>query len=54
MKFNRRSTFFLSDFEPIDAVVTDAQAPELLVNVLRGKGIEVVVAPPAATAAAAR
>lgn len=54
MKFNRRSTFFLSDFEPIDAVVTDAQAPEPLVNALRAKGIDVVVAPPAATAAAAR
>jgi DeoR/GlpR family transcriptional regulator of sugar metabolism len=54
MKFNRRSTVFLSDFEPIDAVVTDAQAPEQLVNALRSKGIDVVVAPAAAPAAAAR
>jgi DeoR/GlpR family transcriptional regulator of sugar metabolism len=43
-KFNRRSTFFLSDFEPIDLVVTDSQAPETLVTALRAKGIEVVVA----------
>jgi DeoR/GlpR family transcriptional regulator of sugar metabolism len=46
-KFNRRSTFFLSDFEPIDLVVTDAQAPEALVTALRTKGIGVVVAPAA-------
>jgi DeoR/GlpR family transcriptional regulator of sugar metabolism len=54
MKFNRRSIFFLSDFEPIDTVVTDAQAPEALVNALRSKGIEVVVAPLPTAAAAAR
>ena len=46
-KFNRRSTFFLSDFGPIDSVVTDAQAPEALVATLRAKGIEVLVAPAA-------
>jgi DeoR family fructose operon transcriptional repressor len=51
-KFNRRSTFFLSDFEPIDLVVTDAQAPEPLVAALRTKGIEVVVAPAAIPVAA--
>jgi DeoR/GlpR family transcriptional regulator of sugar metabolism len=51
-KFNRRSTFFLSDFEPIDLVVTDAQAPETLVIALRTKGIEVVVAPAAIPVAA--
>lgn len=51
-KFNRRSTFFLSDFEPIDSVVTDAQAPEALVATLRAKGIEVLVAPAAAPLAA--
>ena len=51
-KFNRRSTFFLSDFEPIDAVVTDAQAPEALIATLRSKGIEVIVAPAAALLAA--
>jgi len=51
-KFNRRSTFFLSDFEPIDSVVTDAQAPEALVATLRLKGIEVMVAPAAAPLAA--
>ena len=54
MKFDRRSTFFLSDFEPIDVVVTDAQAPEPLVAALRAKGIDVVVAPAVAAPAAAR
>jgi len=43
-KFNRRSTFFLSDFEPVDTVVTDSEAPEPLVAALRASGIEVVVA----------
>ncbi|HUL52675.1 MAG TPA: DeoR/GlpR family DNA-binding transcription regulator [Opitutaceae bacterium] len=51
-KFNRRSTFFLSDFEPIDSIVTDAQAPEALIASLRSKGIEVIVAPLAAQLAA--
>ena len=45
-KFNRRSTFFLSDFSAVDVVVTDAKAPEPLVTALRAKGLEVVVAPP--------
>lgn len=50
-KFDRRSTFFLSDFSVIDTVVTDGLAPETLVATLRTKGIEVVVAPvPAAVA----
>ena len=44
-KFGRRSTFFLCDFTDIDTVVTDAKAPESLVEFLRAKGIEVVVAP---------
>ncbi|HWA10097.1 MAG TPA: DeoR/GlpR family DNA-binding transcription regulator [Opitutaceae bacterium] len=46
-KFGRRSTFFLSDFSAVDVVVTDAQAPADLVSELRGKGLEVVVAPAA-------
>jgi len=44
-KFGRRSTFFLCDFTDIDIVVTDSKAPESLVEILRAKGIEVVVAP---------
>ena len=52
-KFNRRSTFFLSDFGPVDTVVTDSEAPEPLVTALRSKGIEVVVAPAAPAAAPA-
>jgi DeoR/GlpR family transcriptional regulator of sugar metabolism len=51
-KFGRRSTFFLSDFESVDVVVTDTEAPEALVNALRVKGIEVVLAPIPAAAAA--
>ncbi len=43
-KFNRRSTFFLSDFGMVDTVVTDVLAPEALIAVLRSKGIEVIVA----------
>jgi len=44
-KFGRRSTFFLSDFSAVDAVVTDAQAPEPMVAALRAQGLEVVLAP---------
>jgi len=51
-KFNRRSTFYLSDFGPVDSVVTDSQAPEALIATLRSKGIEVIVAPAAAQLAA--
>ena len=47
-KFDRRSTFFLSDFSKVDTVVTDGRAPEALVATLRSKGIDVVVAPVAA------
>jgi DeoR/GlpR family transcriptional regulator of sugar metabolism len=47
-KFDRRSTFFLSDFSAVDTVVTDSLAPEPLIGALRAKGIEVVVAPVAA------
>ena len=44
-KFNRRSTFFLSDFSMVDVVVTDSLAPEALIEELRARGIEVVIAP---------
>ena len=48
-KFGRRSTFFVSDFSAVDVIVTDAAAPESLVLALRAKGLEVIVAPPAAS-----
>ncbi|HVT71753.1 MAG TPA: DeoR/GlpR family DNA-binding transcription regulator [Lacunisphaera sp.] len=44
-KFGRRSTFFLADFADVDVVVTDAAAPAPLVDALRAKGLEVIVAP---------
>jgi DeoR family fructose operon transcriptional repressor len=49
-KFGRRSTFFLSDFDAVDVIVTDAQAPESLVSALRARNLEVVVAPAASSA----
>ncbi len=50
-KFGRRSVTFLCDLESVDAVVTDAAAPADLVEQLRGKGVEVVVAPAATSSA---
>lgn len=44
-KFGRRSVTPLSGLERIHTIVTDAQAPAELVEQLRGKGIEVIVAP---------
>jgi DeoR/GlpR family transcriptional regulator of sugar metabolism len=44
-KFDRRSTFFLSDFSRVSTIVTDGRAPESLLAALRSKGIEVMVAP---------
>src|SRR6266581_1903304 len=44
-KFGRRSVTPLCDLEPIDAIVTDSKAPPELVEQLRAKGIEVIVAP---------
>lgn len=46
-KFGRRSVTPLCDLEPIDIIVTDSQAPGELVEQLRAKGIEVIVAPSA-------
>lgn len=43
-KFDRRSTFFLTDFAPVDVVVTDAAAPKALVAELRRKSLQVVIA----------
>lgn len=44
-KFGRRSVAPLCDLQPIDVVVTDSRAPADLVQELRQRGIEVVVAP---------
>jgi len=49
-KFGRRSVTPLCDLEPIDTIVTDSEAPPDLVQALRDKGIEVIVAPPNGTA----
>lgn len=43
-KFGRRSTFFLCDYTAVDVIVTDRAAPAELVETLRGKGVEVVLA----------
>jgi DeoR family glucitol operon repressor len=43
-KFGRQSVSPLCDLEPIDVIVTDNQAPNGLVQQLRARGIEVVVA----------
>jgi DeoR family transcriptional regulator, fructose operon transcriptional repressor len=43
-KFGRQSVAPLCTLEPIDVIVTDAQAPGELVQQLRAAGIEVVVA----------
>jgi len=43
-KFGRRSVSPLCDLEPIDTIVTDSKAPVELVEQLRARGIEVVVA----------
>jgi DeoR/GlpR family transcriptional regulator of sugar metabolism len=44
-KFGRRSVLPLCDLEPIDVIVTDSAAPPEMVEQLRQKGIEVIVAP---------
>ncbi len=46
-KFGRRSVTPLSGLEEIDTIVTDNAAPTELVEGLRAKGIEVIVAPSA-------
>ena len=43
-KFGRRSTFFLCDFTLVDTIVTDRGAPAELVNALRAKDVEVILA----------
>jgi DeoR/GlpR family transcriptional regulator of sugar metabolism len=44
-KFGRRSVLPLCDLEPIDVIVTDSGAPAEMVEQLRQRGIEVIVAP---------
>lgn len=44
-KFGRRSVTPLCDLDPIDTIVTDHRAPTDLVEALRQRGIEVIVAP---------
>lgn len=44
-KFGRRSVLPLCGIECIDTIVTDSQAPQELVQQLRDRGVEVIVAP---------
>ena len=44
-KFGRRSVLPLCDLESVDVIVTDSEAPSDLVEALRGRGLEVVIAP---------
>jgi DeoR family transcriptional regulator, fructose operon transcriptional repressor len=45
-KFGRRSVSFMCGLDVIHTIVTDSAAPANLVEDLRGKGLEVIVAPP--------
>jgi DeoR/GlpR family transcriptional regulator of sugar metabolism len=47
-KFNRKSLLPLCDLDSVDIIVTDSAAPGDLVQALRERGIEVVVAPASA------
>jgi DeoR family fructose operon transcriptional repressor len=49
-KFGRKSVLPLCDLDCIDTIVTDSGAANELVTALRERGIEVVVAQPAAEA----
>jgi len=44
-KFGRRSVSQLCDLSKVHTIVADSQAPAELIEQLRAKGIEVVVAP---------
>src|SRR6266852_5046862 len=52
-KFGRKSVLPLCDLDCVDTIVSDNAAPAELVQQLRSRGIEVVVASPAGTDAAA-
>jgi DeoR family transcriptional regulator, fructose operon transcriptional repressor len=45
-KFGRRSVSFMCDLESVDTIVTDTGAPAELVQGLRDKGLEVIIAAP--------
>jgi len=44
-KFGRQSVSPLCGLDMADVIVTDSQAPQELVNGLRERGVEVIVAP---------
>ena len=44
-KLGRQSVSYLCDLDSLDVIVTDSGAPADLVEALRGRGLEVVVAP---------
>ncbi len=44
-KFGRRSVLPLCDLDSADMIVTDSAAPAELVEALRGRELEVIVAP---------
>jgi DeoR family fructose operon transcriptional repressor len=44
-KFGRQSVSQLCGLDMADVIVTDSQAPQELVNDLRGRGVEVIMAP---------
>ena len=44
-KFGRRSVLPLCGLDSIDTIVTDSQAPQELVEQLRDRGMEVIIAP---------
>lgn len=48
-KLGRRSVSFLCDLDCIDTIVTDQAAPPDLVEALRSRGLQVVIAPGAAS-----
>ncbi|OQB92967.1 MAG: Glucitol operon repressor [Verrucomicrobia bacterium ADurb.Bin118] len=48
-KFGRRSVSPLCDLASIHTIVTDDQSPPELVAQLRARGLEVIIAPPAAS-----
>ncbi len=52
-KFGRKSMSHICGLEEIDCVVTDKRAPADLLDVIRGKGVEVILAPDASRETAA-
>ena len=50
-KFGRQSVSPLCELSSVDTIVTDSAAPQDLVEALRARDLEVIVAPPAQEAA---